>query len=278
MTSSHNTDYQFGNLLRFWRERRKRSQLDLSLDAGVSQRHVSFLESGRAQPSRAMILKVADVLDIPLRERNLLLNSAGFVAAYPARPLDSEDMVSVKQALELTLQHHNPYPAVVMDRQWDILLLNTAAESLIGLLGEPDTLWQQVDPSGKRNAMRLTFSPYGMQPLIANWTNVAPLLLTRLQREIAADPSNQTIAELYEELRELTTGADPHPDHAMLTAPEPILPIELHLNGAELRIFSMISTFGTPQDVTADEVRVETFFPVDDFSRQFFALLASSTT
>ena len=272
LTQKH--DNGFGRLLRSWRERRKRSQLELSLEADVSQRHVSFLESGRAKPSREMILQLAEVLDIPLRDRNLLLNSAGFTAVYPARPLHSEEMSAVRQALELTLQHHNPYPAMVVDRAWNLLLQNTAAMRFINLLGDAEAKWQAVDPSGLRNVMRLTFSADGMQPLISNWPEVAGLLLSRLQREVAADPDHQQLSELYDELCQLPSIPERWRSDSILTAPEPVLPLELQWNGATLRIFSMISTFGTALDITADELRVETFFPADDFSTQFFQSLA----
>lgn len=275
--TAHQQGSGFGPLLRTWRERRKRSQLDLSLDAGVSQRHLSFLESGRAKPSREMILQLTEVLDVPLRDRNLLLQSAGFASAYEARPLDSKDMSAVRQALELTLKHHEPYPAVVMDKRWNILLQNNAADRFVSLLGKADQLWNDVDPSGKRNAMRLTFSPHGMQPLISNWPDAASMLLSRLQREVTADPGNHELAELLQELGNLPTIPERWQSQAVLSAPEPILPLELNLNGATLRIFSMISTFGTALDITADELRVETFFPADDFSAQFFQMLAVTT-
>jgi len=274
MTQTQTHENGFGSLLRTWRERRKCSQLDLSLDADVSQRHLSFLESGRAKPSREMILQLSAVLDIPLRDRNLLLNSAGFTAVYPARPLESEDMSAVMQALDLTLRHHNPYPAVVVDRQWNLLLQNTAAERFIGLLGETETLWQKVDPGGQHNVMRLTFSPHGMQPLIGNWPEAAGMLLSRMQREVAADPGNQVLAQLFDELSALPGIPQRWQEQFLLTPPEPILPLKLQLSGATLRIFSMISTFGTALDVTADELRVETFFPADEFSGQFFKNLA----
>lgn len=266
----------FGSLLRTWRERRKRSQLDLALEAEVSQRHLSFLESGRAKPSREMILQLAEVLDIPLRERNLLLHSAGFAPAYEARPLDNDAMAAVKQALELTLQHHEPYPALVMDKGWNLLLQNTASGRFIGLLGDADSLWQKVDPSGQRNIMRLTFSPHGIQPLISNWPDVASMLLSRLQREVTADPGNQPLAQLLQELASLPSIPERWHNQPVLSAPEPILPLEITVNGATLRIFSMISTFGTALDITADELRVETFFPADDFSAQFFSMLAAT--
>ena len=275
VTIAQKTHNGFGGLLRTWRQRRKRSQLDVSLDAGVSQRHLSFLESGRAKPSREMILQLAEVLDIPLREQNLLLNSAGFSSLYPSRPLDSEDMAAVRKALELTLQHHEPYPAVVMDRNWNLLLQNQSAERFIGLLGAPEDIWPNIH-NGPRNAMRLTFSPYGLQPLIGNWPDVASMLLSRLQREVAADPDNTELSHLFHDLCSLDSIPQRWQGMTLPSAAEPILPLELQWNGATLRIFSMISTFGTALDITADELRVETFFPADEFSEEFFRMLMTN--
>ncbi|MBA55589.1 MAG: transcriptional regulator [Pseudomonadales bacterium] len=272
VTITQKTHNGFGGLLRTWRQRRKRSQLDVSLDAGVSQRHLSFLESGRAKPSREMILQLAEVLEIPLREQNLLLNSAGFSSLYPSRPLDSEAMTAVRKALDLTLQHHEPYPAVVMDRNWNLLLQNQSAERFIGLLGNPAEIWPKIH-NGPPNGMRLTFSPQGMQPLISNWPDVASMLLSRLQREVTADPANTELSTLFRDLCNLPSIPERWQNITPPTAPEPILPLELQWNGATLRIFSMISTFGTALDITADELRVETFFPVDEFTETFFRML-----
>lgn len=270
MTTLSSNDNPFGQLLRCWRERRKQSQLDLALQAEVSQRHLSFLESGRAKPSRDMILQLADVLDVPLRERNVLLTSAGFAAIYASRPLDSADMSAVRQALELMLAHHEPYPAIVMDKNWNLLLENQACQRFIALLGKPEEVWQRVDSSGARNTMRLTFSPLGMQPMIANWSEVSGMLLERLHREFSADPGNQMLAKLLEELQALPSVPERWQSPAILSATDPILSLELQLGSQTLKIFSMLSTFGTALDITADELRVETFFPADEFTRQFF--------
>lgn len=275
MTTLTSHDNPFGHLLRCWRERRKLSQLDLALQAEVSQRHLSFLESGRAKPSRDMILQLADVLDIPLRERNVLLNGAGYVAIYASRPLDSADMSAVRQALELMLAHHEPYPAIVLDKNWNLLLENRACQRFIALLGKPEDVWQRVDPSGLRNSMRLTFSPLGMQPMIANWPEVSGMLLERLHREFSADPGNQTLAKLLEELQALPSVPERWQSPAILSATDPILSLELAMGASTLKIFSMLSTFGTALDITADELRVETFFPADELTRQFFLGLGS---
>lgn len=264
----------FALLLKGWRERRKCSQLDLALDAGVSQRHLSFLESGRAQPSREMILQLAEVLDVPLRERNQLLHAAGFAPVFAQRELDNDEMDAVRQALEMMLRHHEPFPALVVNREWNLVLANTAAQRFIGLLGNPDEVWHKVDPSGQRNVMRMTFASAGMQPLLSNWDQVATLLLSRLQREVAADPTHTALRELFDDLSQLPHVVQQWHNTPWNDTPPPILPLALGLGDHTLNVFTMISTFGTALDITAEELRVETFFPMDDFSRQFFLQLA----
>lgn len=265
----------FGALLRQWRHTRKLSQLDLALEAQVSQRHVSFLESGRSQPSRDMVLQLAEVLSVPLRERNLWLHAAGFAPGFQQRALHSDDMKAVRDMLALTLQHHEPYPAMVVNRQWDMVMCNAPAERFVGLLGPADEVWQRVDASGERNVMRMTFHPQGMQPLLKNWPQVASLLLTRLQRELAADPAHPALRALLGEISQLSGMADDALAQAWpATIPPPIFPLEFALGAHTLKVYSMMSTFGTALDITADELRVETFFPADDFSKEFFQALS----
>lgn len=265
----------FAQLLKGWRERRKCSQLDLALDAGVSQRHLSFLESGRAQPSREMILQLAEVLDVPLRERNQMLNAAGFAPVFSQRTLDNDEMNAVRQALEMMLRHHEPFPALVVNREWNLVMANDAAVRFISLLGDPDDVWQRVDPSGGRNVMRMTFHSAGMQPLLRNWDQAATLLLSRLQREVAADPTHTALRELFDDLSQMPHVVQQWHNTPWNETPPPILPLALGLGDQTLNIFTMISSFGTALDITAEELRVETFFPMDDFSRAFFQQLAN---
>lgn len=265
----------FGQLLKGWRTTRKLSQLDLAIEADVSQRHLSFLESGRSQPSRDMVLILAEALDIPLRERNTLLTSAGFVALYRERDLDGDDMKSVRQALNLTLKHHEPYPAIVVNKDWDMLLMNQAAERMYSALGDPDTVWAKVDPSGNKNVLRYTFHPEGMQPHIKNWNQVVNVIINRLQREVALEGGGGKLQALLEEV-------SAYPGMPKLSAtiwqapPPPILPMEVEIAGMPLKTFTMISTFGTPQDITTDELRLETFFPADPFTESVFQKLSGA--
>jgi len=257
-------------LLKAWRAARRYSQLELASETQVSQRHLSFLESGRANPSRDMVLHLAQVLRVPLRERNDLLVAAGFAPLYPERALDDTGMAAIRQALETTLRHHEPFPAMVVDRQWNIVLHNAAVDQLIGLLGEPARVWEKVDPTGGRNLMRLTLHPKGLQPLVVDWPGTATALLMRLQAEVQANPANTGLQELLVDLRAMpgvpSTG---HTAGAQSMMQVPVLTLKLRQGNATLEFFSMICTFGTALDLTADELRLELLFPSDDITTQF---------
>jgi len=272
-SSPLDTRSPFSSLVIQWRKHRKLSQLDLALDAGVSQRHISFMESGRSKPSREMVLGLAQVLEVPLRERNQLLSAAGFAPVFKERGLDDEDMTAVQQALEMSLKHHEPYPALVADRNWNLVMRNQAAIGMISLLGDPEEVWQRVDPSGKKNVYRMTFHPEGMQPLVQNWDQMAKLLLLRLQREVSADPANEELSTLLADVTEMS-GVEISRGVGSMSVPlAPILPLEMSAAGVTLKVFSMISSFGTALDITAEELKVETFFPADDFTATFFKRL-----
>jgi transcriptional regulator with XRE-family HTH domain len=263
----------FGDLLRAWRTARRYSQLELAEETQVSQRHLSFLESGRASPSRDMVMQLAQALRAPLRERNELLMAAGFAPFYPERKLDDAGMAAIRQALETTLQHHEPFPALVVDRKWNVVLHNAAVDRLIGLLGEPARVWKKVDPSGNRNLMRLTLHPKGLQPLVVDWPGTATSLLMRLQAEVQANPANTALQELLDDLRALPGVPSIHrPAGAEPTMQVPVLTLELRQGDATLEFFSMICTFGTALDLTADELRLELVFPCDDLTAQFLRM------
>lgn len=248
----------FPLLLRAWRRKRRLSQLDLALSSGVSQRHVSFLESGRARPSREMILQLSETLDVPLRERNHWLTAAGFAPIFQSRPLDDPQMSQVLAAVRLMLDNHAPFPAVALDRAWNVRLANAPFERLAALLGG-----ERPEP----NLLRLFFHPAGLRPWVTNWRRIAPLLWSRAQREAEA-AGGQEMRQVLEELR-------PYQDSETLWTAEdaallPVLPLEIARAGVRLSLFTVIATFGTPQDVTADELRIESFFPADDSTAAFF--------
>ena len=264
----------FGALLRSWRSARRLSQLELSLISNVSQRHLSFLESGRGRPSRQMIFQLAGALDIPLREQNDLLQAAGFATAFRCSPLDTRAMEPVRQALEMVLAHHDPYPAIVVDRDWNLLMANQGMNTLLALAGEQESLWQRTCGDGPRNIMRLCLHPQGLRPLIGNWEVAAPPIMARLLREQTTAPS-EGISSLLSMLREDDSiplrWHQPEPSQQLA----PVLALELVVGDHRLNLFSMISTFGTPQDVTTDELRVETSFPADTASASLLRELAA---
>ncbi len=263
----------FGALLRQWRGARKLSQLELALSCNVSQRHLSFLESGRSRPSRAMVLQLAETLEVPLRERNALLQAAGYAGLFRQRDLDTTEMAPVREALRLMLDHHQPYPAVVVDRDWNLLMHNAVFPRLFELIGGWETVWQRCCGDGPRNVMRLTFHQGGLRRHIANWREVAPLMLQRLRKEAATSGSDELAALLVE------LGADPaiprewHAPDIERPLP-PVLPLSLDAGGAQVSLFSVIATFGTAQDITTDEIRVESFFPADKDSADLLKALA----
>jgi transcriptional regulator with XRE-family HTH domain len=241
-----------GSLLRDWRRRRRLSQLDLALEAGVSARHVSFVETGRSRPSPEMVLHLAEQLDVPLRDRNGLLLAAGYAPVYAERDLEAPDMEPVRTALDLVLRGHEPYPAAVVDRTWELIRGNRG----IGLLLEgvdPDLLEPPV------NVLRVSLHPSGMAPGIVNLAVWRAHLLERLDRQIAATGDPQ-LATLRDELAGYP--APPPP-----TAPEDLgdvcVPLRLTTPRGELSFISTIATFGTAVDITVAELAIESFFPAD---------------
>ena len=244
--------------------RRRLSQLDLALTSGVSQRHVSFLESGRARPSRAMVLQLSEALDVPLRDRNGWLTAAGFAPVFSIRALEDPQMAQVMGAVRMMLTAHAPFPAVALDRAWNVVMANAPFERLGALLGED--IWTRV--GGHRpNLMRLFFHPDGIRTFVVNWREIGPLMWRRAQREADAAGGQETRAVLDE----LT----PLQDAEMLWSPAdttlvPVLAFELDVGGLRLSMFAVVATFGTAQDVTADELRIETLFPADAATEALF--------
>lgn len=259
----------FGSLLKAWRGARRYSQLALASETQVSQRHLSFLESGRANPSRDMVLHLAQVLHVPLRERNALLRAAGFAPLYPERNLDDAGMVAIREALETTLRHHEPFPALVVDRQWNVVMHNAAVDRLVGMLGEPARVWKKVDPTGGRNLMRLTLHPRGLRPLLVDWPGTAAALLLRLQAEVQANPANTGLQTLLSDLRALPGMLPTEQPSAVLAMRVPVLALGLQVGDVALGLFSMVCTFGTALDLTTDELRLELLFPGDEVTARF---------
>ena len=256
----------FGTLMRHWRRRRGLSQLELAETGSVSQRHISFLESGRARPSRQMAMHLGELLDLNLRDRNRLLAAAGFAAAYRESRLDEPQLAEARRALDLMLRQQEPFPAFVVDATWTVQLANAAAQRMVGFMLGPDAA-----ASGPVNLVKMPLHPQGARPYISNWPAVAGAMLHQLQRE-AMD--NAAAASLLAEVRR-------YPDVDALwrsldweSEPKPVLTFRIEKDGLSLNLITMIATFGTPQDVTLQDLRIETFFPADAPTEQLLRGLA----
>jgi transcriptional regulator with XRE-family HTH domain len=243
-----------GEHLREWRQRRHLSQLDLAGEADISARHLSFVETGRSAPSREMVLKLAERLDVPLRERNVLLVAAGFAPAFPQRSLDDPALKSAREAINLVLKAHEPNPALAYDRHWNLVSANRMVAPL--LEGVPQRLLGQPF-----NILRLAFHPEGLAPRTVNLGEWAAHLLERLHRqcEATADPE---LIKLYNDLRSY-----PLPARSGPVSPDNVaIPFKLRHNGEVLSFISTTMVFGTPVDVTLSELALETFFPADELT------------
>ena len=245
----------FGPLLRAWRQRRRISQLDLALDGNISTRHLSFLETGRARPSRDMVLHLAEHLEVPLRDRNILLTAAGFAPVFGERRLDDPALGAARQAVEVVLRGHAPYPAIAVDRHWNQVAANDAVPALLGGV-DADLLRPPV------NVMRLALHPAGLAPRIVNLPEWRNHLLERLRRqaETSADP---VLVALLDELRGYPVPYAPHPPRPPRDYAGIVLPFELLTDAGVLAFFSTITVFGTPTDVTLSELALECFYPAD---------------
>jgi transcriptional regulator with XRE-family HTH domain len=243
-----------GDLLRDWRHRRRISQLDLGLEADVSARHISFVETGRSRPSRELILHLAEQLEVPLRERNTLLLAGGYAPAYDETPLDADSMGPAREALDQILAGHEPFPAVIVDRHWDAIAFNGPTQAMLAGVA-PELLEPPV------NAMRVALHPGGLAPQIANLGEWSAHLLTRLRRQRAMAP-DPVLAELIEELRGYPGINDPA---SVAVEPAELLfvPLRIRALGEELSFLNTIATFGTALDITLAELSIESSFPAD---------------
>jgi transcriptional regulator with XRE-family HTH domain len=263
-TEAGRQEGRIGPLLKKWRNARRLSQLELALAADVSPRHLSFLESGRAKPSREMLLRLSSVLDLPFRESNLLLQAAGFAAVYRETSLTEPEMDGMRHALQLILRQHEPFAAVALDRQWDIVMVNAPYAGLLAGMSTPAQAPAPLTfiPPPRPNALRLLFDPRGFRPHIENWTRVAREILGRLNREVLWN-GNEAAGALLQDLL-ATEGVPPdwrQPDFE--AAPSLVLPLEIRLGECKARFFTTLTTLGAPQDVTLQELRVESFHPAD---------------
>src|SRR6201997_1413632 len=253
-----------GEHLREWRQRRHLSQLDLAVDAEVSARHLSVVETGRSAPSREMVLKLAERLDVPLRERNVLLVAAGFAPAFPQRSLDDPALKSAREAINLVLKAHEPNPALAYDRHWNLVSANRMVAPL--LEGVPERLLGQPF-----NVLRLAFHPEGLAPRTVNLAEWCAHLLERLHRqcEATADPE---LLKLYQDLKSYPIPARAGP----LPTDSVAIPFKMRYEGEVLSFISTTMVFGTPVDITLSELALETFFPADDLTARRLQEMAAS--
>ena len=252
----------FGTQLRAWRRRRGLSQLELSTTAGVSQRHLSFLETGRSRPSREMVVHLGTTLEVPLREQNLLLAAAGHSPEFGETEID--DLGHIREILEFMVEAHHPYMAVVVDRLWNVVLSNEPSRRFASTVLDPAVEWL----SGGMNLMRALLHPDGLSRRLRNHAEVASEMMGRLERDAALRPHDREMQRFVGEMRELAASL-PEP----VAAPRLLLPLRYEVSGHTFDLFTTIATIGAPHDVTLAELRIETFWPADPTSDQTWRAL-----
>jgi transcriptional regulator with XRE-family HTH domain len=253
-----------GHLLRDWRQRRRLSQLDLALRADVSARHLSFVETGRSQPTSDMILRLASQLDVPLRDRNLLLLAGGYAPAYPASSLTDPPMSAISDAIERILRAHEPFPAAVIDGHWELIAANDA----VGLLTRGAAAALLEPPV---NVLRLSLHPDGIAPRIVNLAEWRAHLLDRLDRDISSTADHALIELRGELLGYPSPPAGPRPDTRAI-----LVPMKLRVEDLTLSLFSTTTVFGTPRDITLAELAIESFYPADQASARYLTSRATA--
>lgn len=261
----------FAALLRWWRRRRGISQLDLAGRAEISQRHLSFLELGRSSPSRAMVLRLAAALEVPLRQQNALLLAAGFAPVWRETALAAPELAAVRGGLDYMLGQQEPFPAVVVDRRWNLLKANLGAVRLVEFLVGP------VNPSAPVNLADALVGPDALRPFLVNWAEVVGYFIRTVETDAAADGTEETAALLerllaYAGVDGVVKRLPPEP------AGSPVLPMRFEKGEVALSLFTTIATLGTPQDITLQELRIECFFPMDEPTAEVFHSWAAGRT
>jgi transcriptional regulator with XRE-family HTH domain len=247
------------------------SQLETALRSGVSQRHVSFLETGRAKPSREMVIQLAGALDVPLRQQNALLLAAGYAPIYRESDLAAPELSEVRQALDHMLAQQEPYPAVVIDRLWNLLQANQAAQRFTAALLPPGFAAPTDRPL---NLLKLVLDPKGLKPAVANWNEAARYLVQATYSEVLSDGGDAQAVSFLDEIMAYPDIAPLMRRAPTLGRPLPVLSVDYRIGSRTVKVFTTIATLGTPQDVTLQEIRIENFFPADAASEQYFRDLA----
>jgi transcriptional regulator with XRE-family HTH domain len=264
----------FGALLRQWRLARHKSQLDLATEANVSTRHISFVETGRTQASRDMVLLFAQVLDVPLRDRNVMLIAAGYAPRYNETPLSAPEMSQVRGALEFILQRQEPYPALVIDRHWNVVLRNSASEHLWSLFVDMKALPRDV----ARNVMHMVFDPRALRPWIVDWNRVAGGLLQTIHRENMRGIADGETRRLLNDLLSYPGVPTSWRDADSSLGKDAMMPFEMRKDDLAVKLYSFNTTLGTPRDVTLQEIHIECFYPADEATEEFIRRLADPVT
>lgn len=249
----------FGSTLKDWRSARRMSQLELATVADVSQRHLSFLETGRAKPSREMVIHLAIALNVPLRERNAMLAAAGYASEYTETALSEPALEQVRGILETVLRSYEPFPAIVVDRGWDVVLANETAVRFTASMMDPSS----PVVAGGMNAVKLILHPDGVKRFIVNWEAVATAAIHRLERELAVRPTDHVLHQLYAEVLAYPDVAAVRRRLSRPSADDLLVPFHYRVGDAELRLFSTIATIGDVHDITLEELRIESFLAAD---------------
>ncbi len=262
----------FGRVLREWRAKGGMSQLRLATEAGVSPRHLSFVETGRSHPSREMVLRLSEALDVPLRERNALLGAAGFAPVFRESLIGAPELAPVERMLAFLLDQCEPFPAYLLDRCMRVLRSNRAGLAVFAPFVRDRPVWREQP----LNLLRLTLHPDGLRPAIVNFEEVASALLVRLARTASMSGSDPGLASLVDELRSLPGLPESVRVPDLTLAPPPILAMHMKIGSAEVRFFSMLTTLGTPQDVTLQDLHIESFMPADADSEAWMRAIAEA--
>ena len=264
------SDAPFGSLLRYWRTHRHLSQLALALEADVSSRHISFMETGRARPSVEMVSRLAEVLEIPLRERNALFLAAGFAPEYRETELVAPELSQARRAIDFILKQQEPFPAFVLDRHWNLVTTNAASARIYG--------WLLEGRSRNPNVMRQVFDPNGLRPFIVNWDEVAQDMIRHLYAQVMATPNDARAVELLREILSSPSAPSRWGAPEFARPPAPLHTAVYRKDGRELRLFSTLTMFGTPHDVTLEELRIECSFPADAATEHFCREMATGSS
>lgn len=264
----------FGTVLRDWRHHRRLSQLALATQSGISQRHISFLETGRSNPSQPMVLALSESLDIPLRERNALLHSAGYAACYAEQPLDEDAIAVFHGALKATLEHHEPYPAMVLDGRWNMVMANDAALRFFAIFIDPFAALERMGSPTEFQIVRLCLSDLGLKPYIVNWQELTSTFLQRARRALVVNPNDVLLPVLIEEIQSHPDAPEQWQTPDWSTPPAPAVNMVLEKDNQRYALFTMLAHFGAPQHVTIEELTVESFYPADEETRAALIELA----